>query len=61
MAPATYKGLRKPDDPIYKQITIVIGPVARQKPKDTSDKTEPVEKPPVDDPSRSSKNEGRSS
>ena len=61
MAPFTYEGLRKPDDPIYEKITIVIGPVARQKPKDTADRTEPDETPPVNDPSRSSKNEGRSS
>ena len=61
MAPVIYKGLRSPDDPIFEQTTIVIGPVARQRPKDATGTAEPDEKPPVDDPSQSSKRDRKSS
>ena len=36
MAPVTYKGLRKPGDPLYNQITIVLGPAAKLGSKKTS-------------------------
>ena len=30
MAKSTYRGLRKPDDPIYKQVSIVVGGPVRK-------------------------------
>ena len=52
MAPITYKGLRKPTDPIYEQVSIVIGPASKQPTAESSTEEKSPRKEAGDSPSQ---------